>query len=586
MVETMKAKDNKSETKSLNNSPFFSNRNSAGFIAIQARLNTGQPNDQYETEANQMADMVVKQNNSKGSGFFQAAGTNKQVLPSGTPFSGIVVPQGIQHDPEDDVQPSGREMIQKQNIKEDEEIRDTPLGQTLTDPTVENQLKNNKGKGNKLNAPTRSEMENGFGADFSRINIHTDATAVQMSRMLGAQAFTHGNDIYFNAGKFNPGSNEGKHLLAHELTHTIQQSGTVPVNLQFTIGDGHDLTSARFAGDPVLEACLDNEQILQSGNSGPAVILIQQALIDAGFPLPRFGADGDFGNETRTALRDFQRTSGLAADGKVGPATMSALDALFSGGAPSLPPAVPVVPAPATPPAVTTQTIRQAPDGSPDTRTTVGVGERVRLTANTSGTWTVSGGRIIGLNTGANIIWEAPATASTPTVTVSTPGGTQVTAFTVVAPNALSMVVARHDAIPVGTAGACMITNVTVNPLNVNFGRTQWLEVPGPASNVTGYFSAFTAAQLRHHPNPNYLPFNDQNTGLIDHASWHAVPAPFSFGTFDWVIPNRYKIDGESDARGRFFTNTTQSFIMFPGGTMMITKAGASVFRTINNFII
>jgi hypothetical protein len=120
----------------------------------------------------------------------------------------------------------------------------------------------------------------------------------------------------------------------------------------------------------------------------------------------------------------------------------------------------------------------------------------------------------------------------------------------------------------------------------VNFGRTQWLEVPGPATNVSGYFTRFAAATIFHHPNPDYLPFNDDNSGLQDHASWHAVPAPFSFGTFEWVVPNRYKIDGESDAQGRLFTNTVQAFFMFPGGTMMITKAGASVIRFINNVVI
>jgi hypothetical protein len=216
----------------------------------------------------------------------------------------------------------------------------------------------------------------------------------------------------------------------------------------------------------------------------------------------------------------------------------------------------------------------------------VGVGEHVRFTANTAGTWSVSEGRIIGLNTGANIVWEAPAVAANPTITLTTPGGTRVIPFTVIAPNALSMVVATRDAIPVGTAGACMITNVTVNPLNVNFGRTQWLEVPGPATNVSGYFNQFPAALLFHNPNPAYLPFDDANTGLTDHAAFHAVPAPFSLGTFEWVIPNRYKIDGEPDARGRLFVNTVQAFTMFPGGTMTITKAGAFVLRTTGNFII
>jgi hypothetical protein len=70
-------------------------------------------------------------------------------------------------------------------------------------------------------------MESRFDADFSGVRLHTDSTAVQMSGQLNAQAFTHGRDIYFNEGKYSPGTSEGNHLLAHELTHTVQQGASV-----------------------------------------------------------------------------------------------------------------------------------------------------------------------------------------------------------------------------------------------------------------------------------------------------------------------------------------------------------------------
>jgi peptidoglycan hydrolase-like protein with peptidoglycan-binding domain len=621
----MRTKLHKSKDGGKHQNPFVSTRNSSNIFGVQAKLQVGQPNDKYENEADKVASQVVNNVSSNSRPFFAPAGSlpvQKKMngLLQEKPLAETITPFGRQ--PEEEEMAQGQpveedeEMVQGQPIEEEEEKiqgqsspeeeeepvqtklaadqiqkageeKETkPTGQSGVAPAIESQLKNSAGGGRRMDSSTRTKMESGFGADFGDVNIHTDARAVQMNKELGAQAFTHGKDIYFNQGKYNPESNDGKHLLAHELTHTIQQTGMIPANLQMTIGDNRDLTAARFSGNLVLEACLDNEQTLQVGSSGAAVSLIQQALVDAGFPLPRFGVDGIFGSETRGALQDFQRASGLDADGILGQHTMSALDGLFTGGAPALPPAVPVVPAPVTPPGVTSQTVRSAPDGTPDTRTTVGVGERVRFTADTAGTWSVSHGRIIGLNTGSNMVWEAPPTATAPTITITTPGGTRVIPFTVIAPNNLSMVVATRDAIPAGTAGACMITNVTVNPLSVNFGRTQWLEVPGPATNVSGYFNQFAAATIFHNPNPNYLPFNDNNTGLRDHASWHAVPAPFSFGTFEWVIPNRYKIDGESDAQGRLFTNTVQAFFMFPGGTMMITKAGASVIRFINNTVI
>ncbi len=69
----------------------------------------------------------------------------------------------------------------------------------------------------------RTEMEGAFGADFSRVRIHTDDRAARLSRSLGADAFTFGNDIFFGASRFVPASPAGKHLIAHELTHTLQQ---------------------------------------------------------------------------------------------------------------------------------------------------------------------------------------------------------------------------------------------------------------------------------------------------------------------------------------------------------------------------
>ena len=64
-----------------------------------------------------------------------------------------------------------------------------------------------------------------FGVDFSGVRIHDDSEAVGLAKELQAQAFTHGRDIYFNEGKFDPESGAGKNLLAHELTHVVQQAG-------------------------------------------------------------------------------------------------------------------------------------------------------------------------------------------------------------------------------------------------------------------------------------------------------------------------------------------------------------------------
>ena len=91
--------------------------------------------------------------------------------------------------------------------------------------SVSNQIESSRGGGGKMSENTLSFMENRFNTDFSGVKIHTGPNAVQMSRELNAQAFTVGSDIYFNAGKYSPESASGKHLLAHELTHTVQQGG-------------------------------------------------------------------------------------------------------------------------------------------------------------------------------------------------------------------------------------------------------------------------------------------------------------------------------------------------------------------------
>ena len=90
---------------------------------------------------------------------------------------------------------------------------------------LENKLNNTSGGGFPLPESTLGFMESRFGADFSDVRVHTDSTAVDMNQSIQAQAFTQGQDIYFNSGKYSPDSNEGKSLLAHELTHVLQQRG-------------------------------------------------------------------------------------------------------------------------------------------------------------------------------------------------------------------------------------------------------------------------------------------------------------------------------------------------------------------------
>ncbi|MEV4050651.1 DUF4157 domain-containing protein [Amycolatopsis sp. NPDC049688] len=84
------------------------------------------------------------------------------------------------------------------------------------------------GGGAPLDAATRTDMESRFGADFSDVRVHTDGAAHESAKSVNAQAYTVGSNIVFQRDKYDPGSEGGKHMLAHELTHVVQQrSGPV-----------------------------------------------------------------------------------------------------------------------------------------------------------------------------------------------------------------------------------------------------------------------------------------------------------------------------------------------------------------------
>ena len=93
-------------------------------------------------------------------------------------------------------------------------------------PSLESSIKSSR-KGFPMPSDLRSKMETGFGADFSSVRFHTGPEASEMSSSIKAKAFTYGNDVYFNAGQYNPGTSDGQRLIAHELTHTLQQGSCV-----------------------------------------------------------------------------------------------------------------------------------------------------------------------------------------------------------------------------------------------------------------------------------------------------------------------------------------------------------------------
>ncbi len=158
---------------------------------VQTKLTTNQPNDRFEQEADAIAEKVVS-----GETAIQRKCTDCEK--------------------EDELQMKPLIQLKANSSESGQEVQ----------PWVQQQIESSRGGGQPLPDETRSVMESGMGADFQNVNIHTGGEAVQMNRDLGARAFTVGNDIYFNSGQYSPETGEGKRLLAHELTHTVQQGAS------------------------------------------------------------------------------------------------------------------------------------------------------------------------------------------------------------------------------------------------------------------------------------------------------------------------------------------------------------------------
>ncbi|NEO83845.1 MAG: DUF4157 domain-containing protein [Spirulina sp. SIO3F2] len=163
-------------------------------FSVMPKLTIGAVNDPYEQEADRVAAQVVQQLNAppdamQRQGYGEAESSSFEVQPlvqrKGSSPGGIAAPAEL----EDSIQ------------------RERSKGQHLADSI-------------------RQPLENAMGADFSGVRIHTDSTANQLSESIQAKAFTTGQDVFFRQGAYDPGSKEGQGLLAHELTHVVQQNGS------------------------------------------------------------------------------------------------------------------------------------------------------------------------------------------------------------------------------------------------------------------------------------------------------------------------------------------------------------------------
>jgi hypothetical protein len=170
--------------------------------AIQTKLAIDEPGDEYEQEADRVAEQVMRMPEPQMQLACACGG------------------ESLKWQTENGEQ--GRQRLQTKHVESG------ALGLTEAPPSVLDVLSS---PGRPLNPATRAFMESRFGYDFSRIRVHSDAAAEQSARDMNARAYTVDQNIAFGCGQFAHGSHEGQRLLAHELAHTLQQRGGAPARI-------------------------------------------------------------------------------------------------------------------------------------------------------------------------------------------------------------------------------------------------------------------------------------------------------------------------------------------------------------------
>jgi hypothetical protein len=208
----------------------------------QAKLTVGAADDAYEQEADRVASEVMSMPGPAAGG---DTGVQREAAPE-----------------EEEMLRGKREAdVQRQEVEEEIEMKRAPdivqrvgaLGESAQEDELaangiqrasegddlmgsfdvggdlENQIQSNKGGGQSLDSGDQGFFESRFNQDFSNVKVHTGGESDAINRSLGARAFTNGSDVFMRGGEYNPGSSGSRELLAHELTHVVQQTGSKPL---------------------------------------------------------------------------------------------------------------------------------------------------------------------------------------------------------------------------------------------------------------------------------------------------------------------------------------------------------------------
>jgi hypothetical protein len=214
---------------------------------IQARLNVGPADDRFEREADRVAAAVMRNFAATPTSPPTARIQRSDARPGDFAAKSAELPVArIQRAAVDrSTRPVVPRITRVQRSANSEAIG---VGGGLVDSDTESRIQRARGHGKPLDRDVRRSMEQGFGADFSDVNVHAGPEAHDLNSRVQAKAFTTGNDIFFQRGNYNPSTTDGQELLAHELTHVVQQGGADRVSLQRAINVDQISEMARYLG--------------------------------------------------------------------------------------------------------------------------------------------------------------------------------------------------------------------------------------------------------------------------------------------------------------------------------------------------
>ena len=627
-MKTAEQKPVSTTTRAKPDKPFFSKTGEGGFFGkgkqefhpffnpasgysvnangiLQTKLTVGQPGDKYEKEADEMANKVVQRLANPQS--LTTSGTAIQTKPIAASITPLIQAK-CAHCLEEEksrsegangtgdknvVQRKCAECEKEEKLQKKSDSTDT----SIASPHIEGKLNASKGGGAPIPHAVKGQMENSFGMDFSNVRLHTGSSAVQMNQDLHAQAFTHGSDIYFNSGKYDVSGAKGKHLLAHELTHVVQQGAGIAAKIQ-RLGDLSKVppmpcpvANTSSAGALALTSLFPTSSTSLSPDqkNDIATFVISWKASGGTDTLRVDGYASTIGADELNWRLSCERAFAVANELQINGVPNNMIEFFAQGetsefglqGNNQRADITMIAPPPV--PKITSETVVRSP-GSRE-RTTIGVGEEVNLTHSLGGpstAWTTTAGSLSAA-TGATVLFTAPDTKQNVTITAD---GASIT-FRVLAPNAVHMdnvgaVVKHHNNLP----DSGILTDVFLLPDNVNFSKVTYREldvvgVPTPGVYSCNTFSGGHCAPAGLGPcgdkavTDTVVAGKGTKSVLGDCAySGHCGGAPpFAPGSITVTIPYQYKVGA---GRFRRFSTVTQLHVLAADASTLTTdKAGA-----------